>query len=80
MTDFGDLAFHLQYHFKEITCEEAGCEVDHEDHIVHRTNSGEATLTLAGPSHLIREAAAAVFPSLATVFNPPKAADRNTDS
>lgn len=67
MTDLGDLAFHVQYGLKEVTCAEAGCDV------VHRTHSGEATLTLAGPAQLIREAAALVFPGLAKVFNPPSA-------
>lgn len=74
MTDLGDLlAFHVQYGLKEIGCAEAGCDVEHEEHIVHRTHSGEATLTLAGPAQLIREAAALVFPDLAKVFNPPPA-------
>lgn len=72
MTDFGDLAFHVQYGLKEVACTEAGCELAHESHVVHRVPTGEATLTLAGPAQLIREAAAAVFPDLAKVFDPPK--------
>jgi hypothetical protein len=70
MTDLGDLAFHVQYHLREISC----AQLLHDPcQAVHREHTGEATLTLAGPAQLIREAAAAVFPDLAKVFNPPPA-------
>lgn len=73
MTDLGDLAFHVQYHLREISCKEARCPKPWPCGAVHRQHTGEATLTLAGPVQLIREAAAAVFPDLAKVFNPPPA-------
>lgn len=75
MTDLGDLAFHLEYHLREISCKETQCPRPWPCGAVHRTRTGEATLTLAGPDDLIRRAAAAVFPDLAKVFNPPKAVE-----
>lgn len=72
MADLADLAFHVQYHRRVISCHEAGHDPP-ECGWTHSVATGEATLTLAGPAQLIREAAALVFPHLATVFNPPPA-------
>lgn len=64
------LSFGIEYEIVDESCDEAGCGgCTHQ----HRRQTGQATLTLVGRRDLIQQAAASVFPHLASVLNPPKA-------
>lgn len=70
ISDGESLAFNLAYEVRQIDCARAGCA---GCDFAHREQTGEATLTVAGPAALVQEAAALVFPDLAKVLNPPTA-------